>query len=580
MESIELTQFGLKQLFYQVKQGFPEVPDSVVNDCIRKACYNRQAAEALLQREAPKYGRFPLVKKTTQGNPKSLSAGNSPLDGGPKSLGDCVTPTKVPPALPVTPPVAAAAASSGPSPPIYSSPLYRPDIDLSLPPPDISGGRETKASSKVQVFCEQPRSSTSVNVILQPATDTLPYVTYSSASTDHHRGLHSQLQITISPQGGTVSAVQRSNLLSPWHYGAVPVPTPGTVNGLNQQPTSSLSLPDQAEHIKEQCKRRESLRRSLEEDRQQLILLRRKVENLQEELTKEKQLLDTSERNTVSHREQRLPPAPPIARILPHYPHQLQRQQAVVDLENLKGEVHNLQVDCQRMYQELVTRNSENANPSTTLSTTQPSTGSLAFFNGMPLPIASLAEEEDDESDGWNCSRCTFQNHPALSKCEECESPRPVSSPPCAPSSSSSIVTSTTQGDVLSVLGSLYNQNSSLNCNTNGTDNNNVAGCFLQRTQPELARLLLLCFSLACCDLLLILPISCPLFSGWLWLSLFPAGVMAVRSFIPYSRRPGNIHIHVRHRPRKYQTSSHFAFFQTHLPALFVGFSKPTLSLF
>lgn len=36
MDPVELTQFGLKQLFYQVKQGFPEVPDSVVNDCIRK----------------------------------------------------------------------------------------------------------------------------------------------------------------------------------------------------------------------------------------------------------------------------------------------------------------------------------------------------------------------------------------------------------------------------------------------------------------------------------------------------------------------------------------------------------------
>ncbi|XP_045032851.1 TGF-beta-activated kinase 1 and MAP3K7-binding protein 2 isoform X4 [Daphnia magna] len=490
MDSIELTQFGLKQLFYQVKQGFPEVPDSVVNDCIRKACYNRQAAEALLQREAPKYGRFPLVKKTTQGNPKSLSAGNSPLDGGPKSLGDCVTPTKFPPALPVTPPVAAAAAaSSRPSPPIYSSPLYRPDIDLSLPPPDISSGWETKASSQVQVFCEQPRSSTSVNVILQPSADTLPYVTYSSASTDHHRGLHSQLQITISPQGGSVSAVQRSNLLSPWHYGAVPVPNAGNVNGLNQQCTSSLSLPDQAEHIKEQCKRRESLRRSLDEDRQQLILLRRKVENLQEELTKEKRLLDTSERNNVPHREQRLPPAPPIGRILPHYPHQLQRQQAVVDLENLKGEVHNLEVDCQRMYQELVTRNSETPNPSTSVSPPQPSsTGSTALFNGMPLPIASLTEEEDDESDGWNCSRCTFQNHPALSKCEECESPRSVSSPPCvSSSSSSSIVTSSTQGDVLSMPGS-NNKNPSHNNNNTSTSRNNVVGCFLKRTQPEMAR--------------------------------------------------------------------------------------------
>lgn len=219
MDHTELTQFALKQLFYQVKQGFPEVPDAVVNDCIRKvtfclgsiiflypsspmwflqAGYNRRAAEALLQKEAPKYGRFPLVKKMPQGPPKSLSAGNSPLDGGHKPLVDCLTPTKVPPPLPVTPPVGAA-ASTGPSPPIYTSPLYRPDIDLSLPPPDLTGGRG--ASSQVQVFCDQPRSSTSVNVILQPNTDTVPYVTYSSASTDHHRGLHSQLKITISPQG-------------------------------------------------------------------------------------------------------------------------------------------------------------------------------------------------------------------------------------------------------------------------------------------------------------------------------------------------------------------------------------------
>jgi hypothetical protein len=36
MDHTELTQFALKQLFYQVKQGFPEVPDAVVNDCIRK----------------------------------------------------------------------------------------------------------------------------------------------------------------------------------------------------------------------------------------------------------------------------------------------------------------------------------------------------------------------------------------------------------------------------------------------------------------------------------------------------------------------------------------------------------------
>ncbi|KAF4518093.1 hypothetical protein B566_EDAN007794 [Ephemera danica] len=35
-------------------------------------------------------------------------------------------------------------------------------------------------------------------------------------------------------------------------------------------------------------------------------------------------------------------------------------------------------------------------------------------------------EEEEEEEDGphWTCSVCTFRNHPALSKCEQCEMPR------------------------------------------------------------------------------------------------------------------------------------------------------------
>ena len=69
-------------------------------------------------------------------------------------------------------------------------------------------------------------------------------------------------------------------------------------------------------------------------------------------------------------------------------------------MEQLKSQVRNLERDCQRMYQE------------------------LGAANGPRLPTPPAAEEEE-ESEGWNCNRCTFQNHPALSKCEECESPRP-----------------------------------------------------------------------------------------------------------------------------------------------------------
>jgi hypothetical protein len=237
----------------------------------------------------------------------------------------------------------------------------------------------------------------------------------------------------------------------------------------------------------------------------------------------------------------------------------IQNDFQVVDLEHLKGEVRNLEQECQRMCQELFNRQSDTniRNPPSTPSTPH-SAGTPTFHNGTPPPLVATVTEEDDESDGWNCSRCTFQNHPALSKCEECDSPRPPPGQPghsSSPSSSSPIVTSSTQqGDLLPVLGDTHNST----CSHIGVDNN-VVGCLLEWTQLELARLLLLCFYWLCLTFCLFYQFLVLFFRvWWLWLSLFPAGVMAVRSFIPYSRRPGNIHIHVRHRPRKYQTSPHF----------------------
>ena len=342
---------------------------------------------------------------------------------------------------------------------------------------------------------------------------------------------------------------------------------------------SSVSLPDQAEHIKEQCVRRESLRRSLDEDRHRLTSLRQKVERLQEELTKEKQLLDI---NNLPRREAIQQQQQPAVRF-PHHP--LQRQQAVndnfnrlknwsyqlilcficskvVDLEHLRGEVRNLEVDCQRMYQELFIRqNDNNRNPPSTPSTPH-SAGTPTFHNGTPPPLVSTVTEEEDESDGWNCSRCTFQNHPALSKCEECESPRPLPGQPCnSPSSPQSIVTSSTQqGDLLLSVSDANTNHNSTTCSSHNDNNNDVVGCLFQWTQQlELARLLLLCLYWLCLTFCLFYQFLVVFFRvWWLWLSLFPAGVMAVRSFIPYSRRPGNIHIHVRHRPRKYKNSNHF----------------------
>lgn len=101
---------------------------------------------------------------------------------------------------------------------------------------------------------------------------------------------------------------------------------------------SSVSLQNQTEHIKEQCVRRESLRLSLDKDRQRLISLRQKIERLQEE----KQLLDINNqprREPIQQQQQQ-----PAVRF-PQHP--LQRQQAVNEqLNRFKVDVLIIFLSC------------------------------------------------------------------------------------------------------------------------------------------------------------------------------------------------------------------------------------------
>ncbi|KAM3861319.1 TGF-beta-activated kinase 1 and MAP3K7-binding protein 2 isoform 3-T3 [Diretmus argenteus] len=38
--------------------------------------------------------------------------------------------------------------------------------------------------------------------------------------------------------------------------------------------------------------------------------------------------------------------------------------------------------------------------------------------------VKSIADQEEDEGTQWSCTACTFLNHPALNRCEQCEFPR------------------------------------------------------------------------------------------------------------------------------------------------------------
>ena len=64
-------------------------------------------------------------------------------------------------------------------------------------PPNTSSSQPPCASG-----AEPKRASTSVNLILQPTSEqVVPFVSFTSASMDNQTGRHSQLKITISPQG-------------------------------------------------------------------------------------------------------------------------------------------------------------------------------------------------------------------------------------------------------------------------------------------------------------------------------------------------------------------------------------------
>lgn len=52
-----------------------------------------------------------------------------------------------------------------------------------------------------------------------------------------------------------------------------------------------------------------------------------------------------------------------------------------------------------------------------------PKTGMKEGERG-PKPTVGPQRDEDFEGPRWNCESCTFLNHPALNRCEQCEMPR------------------------------------------------------------------------------------------------------------------------------------------------------------
>ncbi|XP_018333228.1 mitogen-activated protein kinase kinase kinase 7-interacting protein 3 homolog isoform X2 [Agrilus planipennis] len=248
------------------------------------------------------------------------------------------------------------------------------------------------------------RSYTSVNLTLRPPssepqapiniTSQNSSLTYSTSSFDSQKGLQSRLQITVGPSGGTVSSVRTRPKSS-----YIPQESPQET-----VPARAGSLPDLAANestsvISKQQVRIDRLRIELVTEKGRLIAMQREVAALENPLTNslttkvdvelEKQLL-----NEIKH---------------------LRGQ-----CERLVFEVEG-QVECrvplgetnEEFYRNIYTGQ---RGP---LTIERPFSNRRLQYQG-PSPVAV------SEVDGpkWNCPVCTFQNHPLLNKCEQCEMPR------------------------------------------------------------------------------------------------------------------------------------------------------------
>ncbi|XP_020281308.1 TGF-beta-activated kinase 1 and MAP3K7-binding protein 2 isoform X2 [Pseudomyrmex gracilis] len=321
---------------------------------------------------------------------------------------------------------------------------------------------------------DHTRSYTSVSLTLRPpSSEPQPPIdirsegsslTYSTSSLDP-RGFQSRLQISIGPGNvGSIAAArirppmtnllptqtspQRPPGLPPGPPSQLPRPTttmsapttpsvppttnivptcslPTTPSGLaksNTPPSSSVGeqtasdqnrspLSQVAEHqrklVAEQLARKERLARELKAEKGRLEAIKKEVQAL------------SRPKNLYSPEEQR---------------------------KKLKSEIYMLQVECERLavevdqwsdrpvplgetneefYQGIYTEQSLSTRP---LNPQPPPLPSRPPAWRTDQPTTSDNNQEERDGPSWVCTMCTFDNHPLMNKCEECDMPRLLNS--------------------------------------------------------------------------------------------------------------------------------------------------------
>ncbi|XP_030760660.1 TGF-beta-activated kinase 1 and MAP3K7-binding protein 2 isoform X2 [Sitophilus oryzae] len=250
-----------------------------------------------------------------------------------------------------------------------------------------------------------PRSYTSVSLTLRPPsaipqdpidiTSQNSSLTYSTSSFDKQKGLQSRLQITVGPgNASSVSSIRtrpRSFHMAESPTETAPVRAAGSLNDLAVVTSEPPTLFKQQARI-------DRMRIELTTANAKLVILRQEVNEL--------------EQNTL----------------------QVARRKTEEELEKqLKLEIKHMTVQCEQLAELFADKEFYNniyTGPTGPLLTLPPS----PQFSRRPPPRrpppnrllyqAPALPFQEVEDPKWNCSVCTFLNHPDLDKCEQCEMPR------------------------------------------------------------------------------------------------------------------------------------------------------------
>lgn len=245
------------------------------------------------------------------------------------------------------------------------------------------------------------RSYTSVNLTLRPpSTEPQPPIditsqnsslTYSTSSFDSQKGLQSRLQITVGPGGGSVSSIRtrpRSSYCVQEERIEETVPVrAGSMPDLATNVTSPVISKQQA-HI-------ERLRIELITEKGRLIAM-------------QKEIISLETPNSIT------------CKVDAEIEKQLQKE-----IRHLRGQCERLTYDVDRHSESRFPLGETSEEFYHNIYTGQRGPITLGFSERVESrqnPRQTVPVEMEHPK--WNCHMCTFQNHPLLDKCEQCEMPR------------------------------------------------------------------------------------------------------------------------------------------------------------